>query len=66
MISGLPTLTTSKRSVNNNFVKYNQMSWLNKNYNTKNSSIWSTETFLYDIMKPRYKQNYMWYQISRI
>ena len=39
MISGLPTLITSIRSVNNNFVKYNQMSWLNKNYNTKKKII---------------------------
>ena len=35
MISELPTLNTSVRSVNNNFVKYNQISWFNKNYDTK-------------------------------
>ena len=42
MISGLPTLITSIRSVNNNFVKYNQMSWLNKNYNTKKHVLFET------------------------
>ena len=30
------------------------------------SSVCSTKTFLYSIMEPRYKQNNMWYQISRI
>ena len=30
------------------------------------SSVWSTETFLYHIWKPRYKQNKMGCQISRI
>ena len=31
-----------------------------------NSFVWSTKPFLYNIRKPRYKQNNMWYQISRI
>ena len=30
------------------------------------SSVWSTKTFLYHIREPRYKQNNMWYLISRI
>ena len=30
------------------------------------SSVWSTKTFLHDIREPRYKQNIMGYQISRI
>ena len=30
------------------------------------SSVWSTKICLYDIMEPRYKQNNLWYQISRI
>ena len=30
------------------------------------SSVWSTKTFLYDIREPRYKENNMGYQISRI
>ena len=30
------------------------------------SSVWSTKTFLHDIREPRYKQNIMRYQISRI
>ena len=30
------------------------------------SSVWSTKTFLYAIREPRYKQNNIGYQISRI
>ena len=30
------------------------------------SSVWSTKTFLYNIRDPKYKQNNMGYQISRI